>query len=146
MPVSTTALLYFSCSLQERPGTGATVSRGIASANIEPSPRPSVPPPSRTSSRAARRLALRAAPGLLQMVEQRDDAVGRRFRHRVGDVAPASVQAAGGDRVLLIDLPDLPAIGAEQGPAHRDFLLALVRPRHPHPARHRESPPARTRA
>src|SRR5216684_8123450 len=30
-------------------------------------------------------LALRAAPALLQVIEQRDDAVGRRFRHDVGD-------------------------------------------------------------
>src|SRR6267154_1118139 len=72
-----------------------------------------------------RRRASALPSGLLQMVEQGDDAVRRRFGDRVGDVAPASVEAAGGDRVLLVDLADLAAVGAEQRPTDGNLLLAF---------------------
>src|SRR6185437_9567200 len=81
--------------------------------------------PPRAALLATRRRALRPGPGFLQMIEQRHDAGGRRFRHGIGDVAPAPVQAAGGDGVLLLDLADLAALGVEQRPAHRHLLLAL---------------------
>src|SRR5260221_11245370 len=78
---------------------------------------------------AARRSRRPASPlpgGLLQMVEQGDDAVRRRFGDGIGDVAPAPVEAAGGDRVLLVDLADLAAVGADPRPAHRHLLLAFA--------------------
>src|SRR6266704_3195457 len=108
---------------------GSITSRRNAPANHEPSRRPCVHSspsgrPSGMNLRPAHRLASRSRARLLQMVEQRDDAAGRRFGNRVGDVAPGPVQAAGGDRILLIDLADLPAIGVEEDPADRHLLLA----------------------
>jgi len=45
------------------------------------------------------------------MIEQRHDPSAAGFRHGIGDVAPAAVEAAAAMAVLLVDLADLVAVG-----------------------------------
>src|SRR5487761_576881 len=44
----------------------------------------------------------------------------------IGDVAPGAVEAAGGDRVLLLDPADFAAVRPQQHPGHLDLLLLSV--------------------